>query len=201
MIARPNSQTTSSHPRLVTAKLTGGPIVSSTPVGWSRSPSVAPSPAPASNTPKSTSPLPTNPPGQSSITTTPQPHPGKLVQPQPRIAVVQLNSSNLKDTGSSKPVWGNIKPPAVASIRADIQPNDFPTAAEVANGISVASSYRSSNFFLTRTPVSSSMRKHIKSEDVKIPAKPPSKQLKSEEVDTFRGVHLDPNAHHWDEVC
>ena len=36
---------------------------------------------------------------------------------------------------------------------------------------------------------------------MKIPAKPPSKQLKSEEVDTFRGVHLDPNAHHWDEVC
>jgi hypothetical protein len=21
-----------------------------------------------------------------------------------------------------------------------------------------------------------------------------------EEADTFRGVHLDPNAHHWDEV-
>jgi len=147
MIARPASQTTSSHPRLVTAKLTGGPPVSSTPAGWSRSPSVAPSPVPTSNTPKSTSPLPTNPSGQSSITTIPQPHPGKLIQPQPRIAVVQLNSSNLKDTGSSKPVWGNIKPPAVAPIRADIQANDFPTAAEVANGISFAFSYKVSDFF------------------------------------------------------
>jgi len=155
---------------------------------------------PTSNTPKSTSPLPTNPASQSSITTTPQPHPGKLIQPQPRIAVVQLNSSNLKDTGSSKPVWGNIKPPAVAPIRADIQANDFPTAAEVANGISIAFLIQGLRIFLTRTLVSS-MRKHIKSEDVKIPAKPPSKQLKSEEVDTFRGVHLDPNAHHWDEVC
>lgn len=25
-------------------------------------------------------------------------------------------------------------------------------------------------------------------------------ELQAEE-DTFRGVHLDPNAHHWDEVC
>ena len=28
-----------------------------------------------------------------------------------------------------------------------------------------------------------------------------SKQARMEEADTFRGVHLDPNAHHWDEVC
>ncbi len=27
------------------------------------------------------------------------------------------------------------------------------------------------------------------------------KQARLEEADTFRGVHLDPNAHHWDEVC
>lgn len=27
------------------------------------------------------------------------------------------------------------------------------------------------------------------------------KQAISAEEDTFRGVHLDPNAHHWDEVC
>jgi hypothetical protein len=26
------------------------------------------------------------------------------------------------------------------------------------------------------------------------------KQARSVEADTFRGVHLDPNAHHWDEV-
>jgi serine/arginine repetitive matrix protein 2 len=26
------------------------------------------------------------------------------------------------------------------------------------------------------------------------------KQARMEEADTFRGVHLDPNAHHWDEV-
>jgi len=28
-----------------------------------------------------------------------------------------------------------------------------------------------------------------------------NKQARIEEADTFRGVHLDPNAHHWDEVC
>lgn len=27
------------------------------------------------------------------------------------------------------------------------------------------------------------------------------KQSLSETADAFRGVHLDPNAHHWDEVC
>lgn len=26
------------------------------------------------------------------------------------------------------------------------------------------------------------------------------KQARSVEADTFRGIHLDPNAHHWDEV-
>jgi len=26
------------------------------------------------------------------------------------------------------------------------------------------------------------------------------KQARMKEADTFRGVHLDPNAHHWDEV-
>jgi hypothetical protein len=28
-----------------------------------------------------------------------------------------------------------------------------------------------------------------------------NKQARIEEADTFRGVNLDPNAHHWDEVC
>lgn len=27
-----------------------------------------------------------------------------------------------------------------------------------------------------------------------------NKQARMVEADTFRGVHLDPNAHHWDEV-
>jgi hypothetical protein len=47
-------------------------------------------------------------------------------------------------------------------------------------------------------------RKQAKSDDAKSTPKstpkPPSKQLRSEEADTFRGVHLDPNAHHWDDV-
>lgn len=46
-----------------------------------------------------------------------------------------------------------------------------------------------------------SIRKQPKAEDVKVNPRPLSKQLNSEEADTFRGVHLDPNAHHWDEVC
>lgn len=27
-----------------------------------------------------------------------------------------------------------------------------------------------------------------------------NRQARMEEADTFRGVHLNPNAHHWDEV-
>lgn len=139
VVARPATQPTSSHPKLVTAKLTAGPAVSSTPAGWSRSPSVAPSPAPATNSPNSTSPLPSAPPTQAT-TTSQSPHISKLVQPQPRNTASQLHV--LKEAGTAKPVWGNVKPSFV-SQRPDVQSNDFPTAAEVANGTYYAFWWRS----------------------------------------------------------
>jgi len=47
--------------------------------------------------------------------------------------------------------------------------------------------------------VNTAPRKPTKSEETKV-SESASKQLRSDEADTFRGVHLDPNAHHWDEV-
>src|SRR6266542_4939316 len=194
MIARPTVQSASSHSKLVTTKLTTGPTVLSTPAGWSRSPSVAPSPTPAANSPSSTSPLPASPSTQPPSTSAPQlSHVGKVIHPQPRAATIQPIAS--KEVGSAKPVWGNIKQVAAVPIRPEIQ--DFPTAAEVANGIlSVPMTRALSDEYASVA----STRKQPKTEDVKVPPKPSSKQLKSEEADTFRGVHLDPNAHHWDDV-
>ncbi|KAJ2928740.1 hypothetical protein H1R20_g8177, partial [Candolleomyces eurysporus] len=84
----------------------------------------------------------------------------------------------MKETYSvGKPVWGNVKPPS-ASVRLEIPAEDFPTAAEVAQ---------------------ISSNKKAKSEESKSPVEA-AKQARSEEADAFRGVHLDPNAHHWDEM-
>ncbi|KAF9557882.1 hypothetical protein CPC08DRAFT_32029 [Agrocybe pediades] len=179
-VSRPSVQPTSSHSRLVTTKLTASPAVTSSTAGWSRPSSVAPSPA--TNSPISTSPLPTAAASQLSSTAAPQlPHAGKVILPQPRANMAQPNSSQ-RDAGSAKPVWGNVKPPIAATTRLDIEPSDFPTAAEVAN-------------------VASTARKHAKAlEEAKAQSGAASKQLRSEEADAFRGVHLDPNVHHWDEM-
>jgi hypothetical protein len=78
--------------------------------------------------------------------------------------------------------------------------NDFPTAAEVASGtscIQLRQTIPTHNFSVT-----TSVRK-AKLMDAKEAAETAAadKQARSVEADTFRGVHLDPNAHHWDEVC
>ncbi|KAF8807227.1 hypothetical protein BYT27DRAFT_6560143 [Phlegmacium glaucopus] len=180
-VARPAAQPASSHSRLVTTKLTANPAVSSAAAGWSRPSSVTPSPATATNSPSSTSPLPSTTPIQTSTTAAPQlPHVGKVIQPQPRTAVPQPNTQQ-KDSGSSKPVWRNVRPPNVPPIRSDAQTSDFPTAAEVANGSSTA-------------------RKPSKADDAKAILDTAARQLRAEEADAFRGLHLGPNIHHWDEM-
>jgi hypothetical protein len=95
-------------------------------------------------------------------------------------------------------VWGNVRsgvsPP---NTRAQ---DDFPTAAEVASGvfnIKYLSGYFDSSMFIVTTSV-----RKAKLMDAKEAAENAAadKQARSVEADTFRGVHLDPNAHHWDEV-
>lgn len=69
-----------------------------------------------------------------------------------------------------KPVWGN--PRAMQLQRSDLAPKDeFPTAAEVKSRLSEREAVLAAHA-----------------------------QARLEQADTFRGLHLDPNAHHWDEV-
>ncbi|EEB90922.1 hypothetical protein MPER_10808 [Moniliophthora perniciosa FA553] len=66
--------------------------------------------------------------------------------------------------------------PAAGTTRAPS--SDFPTAAEVAKG------------------ATGRVSKAAELKDME----EANKQARMEEADTFRGVHLDPNAHHWDEM-
>ncbi|KAL4069454.1 hypothetical protein J3A83DRAFT_3562185 [Scleroderma citrinum] len=167
---RPSTQPSASHSRLVTAKLTStAPLPATTGSTWSRPSSATPSVSSA--TPIPSSGQPSQPPGPAP--TAPQlPHIGKVIQPQPRHTPASAASLTKKDGSSAKPVWGASRPTAGVSFTDNA--NDFPTAAEVAQGL------------------------NAKSEDNKSEVSIPSKQ--SGEADAFRGVHLDPNAHHWDEM-
>lgn len=95
-----------------------------------------------------------------------------------------------KDT-SAKPAWGNAKPLPVTSDST--ARSDFPTAAEVAQGQLLTSCQvrRHKDAHLSSTG------RIIKPEEPK-PEDP--HRVPPQEADAFRGVHLDPNAHHWDEV-
>jgi hypothetical protein len=85
--------------------------------------------------------------------------------------------------------------------------SDFPTAAEGALAISVAQVYAAYHCL----PVAAAPRKlkptqadrNLASKEaaaLEMASAAANKQARMEEADTFRGVHLDPNAHHWDEV-
>ncbi|KAG6866820.1 hypothetical protein C0991_008756 [Blastosporella zonata] len=183
-LVRPQTQPTASHSRLVTAKLTStSPASSVSGAGWSRPSSAAPQNATGTHSPNNSSPpLPTTSLAiNSSATGAPQlPHAGKVIQPQPRTVSALPGLSQKDPTGPAKPVWGNMK--STTTPKAIDVRNDFPTAAEVAQ---VASSLRAAKLNDSKEAAESAAA---------------SKQARMEEADTFRGVHLDPNAHHWDEM-
>ncbi|KAG6832239.1 hypothetical protein H0H92_004204 [Tricholoma furcatifolium] len=174
------NSTATSSPISQPAIKAGVPAPSSTGAGWSRPSSAAPNNAPGAHSPHDSSPpLPA-----SSLATTaspsgaPQlPHAGKVIQPQPRTAT-SIGNLSQKDTLVSKPVWGNPKP-AATSRWTDVR-DDFPTAAEVAKA-----THRTAKLHDTRETT---------------PSIAPARQSRMEDADTFRGVHLDPKAHHWDEM-
>ncbi|KAI0768545.1 hypothetical protein BD413DRAFT_128083 [Trametes elegans] len=173
---KPVLQTSNSHPRLVTAKLTATPQPSTTTgPGWSRPSSAVPSAASPVGSSKA-SPAPIAPPGGTAV----PPPGGKVIQPQPRASSDAVPQR--RDT-STRPVWGNAKGSAVNSSSLDGAPSDFPTAAEVAQAGRAAKG--------TDKPVSS--------DAATVHKQTVMAELAAEE-DTFRGVHLDPNAHHWDEM-
>ncbi|KAI9445471.1 breast carcinoma amplified sequence 2-domain-containing protein [Lactarius indigo] len=168
------------HSRLITTKLTKLPSSStSTGTGWTRPSSTTPSlaPSPVSGGVPSAPPLAPAPVSHGP----PQlPHVGKVIQPQPRGAIpVPSTSKPEVSNGSSKPAWRNVKQGGNSSGAGPplgVQ-SEFPTAAEVAQGCLNGSQEKRQS---TQSPVT------------------PSPAIT--EADTFRGVHLDPNAHHWDEM-
>ncbi|KAJ3827387.1 hypothetical protein F5880DRAFT_1537760 [Lentinula raphanica] len=185
---RPSPSSSSPHPRLVTTKLTATAQLAPSPgPGWSRSSSVTP-PVSASiaSAPNGTSSLaPTSSQTTVSVPAAPQlPHAGKVIQPQPRSLgsgqTVHREGGHAVGPGQGKSAWGNVNPVgATSATRADARTqSDFPTAAEVAQSRSKSKSRK----------------------DAELEAEVANKQARMEEADTFRGVHLDPNAHHWDEM-
>ncbi|THH02478.1 hypothetical protein EW026_g368 [Hermanssonia centrifuga] len=155
-IQKPVLQTTPSHSRLVTAKLTADPQRSTTTgPGWSRPSSTSSSIA---QTP--------------SIATNPKPTP--VPPPVTGSVVPQLVPIGRKDS-TGKPAWTHSK--ASASLMGGSVQNDFPTAAEVAQ-------VRSAK---------------LQEKKEAAQAAAAQKEALAAEADAFRGVHLAPNAHHWDE--
>ncbi|KAI0823015.1 hypothetical protein BC628DRAFT_1385840 [Trametes gibbosa] len=158
---KPALQTSVSHPRLVTAKLTAASQPSTTTgPGWSRPssavPSAAPTPHPANSVKGSPAP-------SATLGGVPLPPPvGKVIQPQARSS---------QDAGSP-----------VNIVKLDMAQSDFPTAAEAAQGRAVKAA-----------------EKIVAQEAAAVHKQTIISELQAEE-DTFRGVHLDPNAHHWDEM-
>ncbi|KAJ4476710.1 hypothetical protein J3R30DRAFT_3373785 [Lentinula aciculospora] len=197
---RPTLQpsSSSSHPRLVTTKLTATAQLASSPgPGWSRPSSVTPPVATSSaSAPNGTSPLaPT--PSQAlasvSVPAAPQlPYAAKVIQPQPRslglAQTVHRDNNHSAAPSQGKPAWGNVNPAATAAAAASVTradprtQSDFPTAAEVAQ------------------VTGRSKSKQPKETETETETEVAHKQARMEEADTFRGVHLDPNAHHWDEM-
>jgi serine/arginine repetitive matrix protein 2 len=86
------------------------------------------------------------------------------------------------------------------SQRPEVRQNDFPTAAEVAQGMCTQTKGKDA---VSRCPPGTTSARVAKANDMMEAAviAAANKQARIEEADTFRGVHLDPNAHHWDEVC
>ncbi|KAI0757262.1 hypothetical protein C8Q80DRAFT_1281926 [Daedaleopsis nitida] len=165
-------QTTGAHSRLITAKLTATPQPSTT--GWSRPssavPSNVPTPLPMMSS-KSTS-------SATSSSMAPLPPPvGKVFQPQPRS---NQDVHLVRKDSATKPAWGNAKGGTFDSL--DRVHADFPTAAEVAQSRILKASEKAS-----LADAAIAHKQAVISE------------LMAEE-DTFRGVHLNPNAHHWDEM-
>ncbi|KAI0343950.1 hypothetical protein BDW22DRAFT_1355185 [Trametopsis cervina] len=167
---KPATQSTLSHSRLVTTKLTTEIQRSSTTgPGWSRPPSTS---SPTTATPSVPSPAPKVVSTPASNHAAPQlPVAGKVIQPQPRGAAEAVPL--LRKASSGKPAWSSTIPASVVQNTPETA-NEFPTAAEVAQGK------------LSEKPAVSQ-------------AAAEKKQSMAADADAFRGVHLGPNVHHWDE--
>ncbi|EGN91936.1 hypothetical protein SERLA73DRAFT_80019 [Serpula lacrymans var. lacrymans S7.3] len=163
-----------SHSRLVTAKLTSArsPQTSATAgVGWPKSSSVAsPSVSPMSTTNTPVHTVPVFPSVQQ------LPYIRNIPQPSPAALSMTAGGKGR----SSRVAWSNAQnSPNVSGVGGTTQ-IDFPTASEVAQGIPL--------------PLNSNISHEKDGESAS------HKKQRLQEADTFRGLHLNPNAHHWDEM-
>ncbi|KAF8334288.1 uncharacterized protein EI90DRAFT_2915832, partial [Cantharellus anzutake] len=160
------------HSKLVTAKLTSAGHSSQVATGWNKASGLA---APTPQFPNGGA---TSDPATTQIVTATSKN-GLL---PPGGTAISLPKSSKNGSGTSK-VWGNASQSTRTTMSTPAA-SDFPTAAE-------ASSNRKSKLA------------HQPSLAVQVTHTPPlasSIQQAEASADAFRGLHLDPNAHHWDEV-
>ncbi|KAJ7666445.1 hypothetical protein B0H17DRAFT_1089819 [Mycena rosella] len=171
-ISRPQAQPTASHSRLVTTKLTAAPQTLSPagPVNGSTAPATSASGDPATAS------------GASQ-------HAGSAIQSQPRPLPARGGGSResvQSGAGVGKPVWGKPQQQQRPDMTSQ---SDFPTAAEVAAAPRKSKPTQADRNLASKEAAALEMASAAA-----------NKQARMEEADTFRGVHLDPNAHHWDEM-
>ena len=121
---------------------------------------------------------------------------GKVIQPQPRS--VETAASLVRREASNKPAWRNPAATVTSASKLDSVQNEFPTAAEVAQGVLTAIE-KMSVFHYTCYPTLVDSAKLVEKKQA-AQAAAAQKQAMAAEADAFRGVHLGPNVHHWDEV-
>ncbi|KAJ7169544.1 hypothetical protein C8R46DRAFT_1089137 [Mycena filopes] len=180
-VSRPQTQSTTSHSRLVTTKLTVAPQSLSAPgAGWSRPSSATPPAAGAATNPNGPA-APTTADLPSTSSSGPQPtHAKPLIQPQPRPVL----------GGAAQESRCGVMHARNSSKRPDMtSQSDFPTAAEVAAAPRKVKPTQADRNLASKEAAA-----------LELASAAANKQARMEEADTFRGVHLDPNAHHWDEA-
>lgn len=130
---KPVLQTAPSHSKLVTTKLTADtPRSSTTGPGWSRPSSTSSSIAAAPAASAGAKPTPTATAATSHGIPLPAPV-GKVIQPQPRAAD---SPAVLRRDGINKPAWRSTPTTVAYAPNVDGVQDEFPTAAEVAQGSS-----------------------------------------------------------------
>lgn len=143
------------------------------------------------NGPSSASSTGWNTPRPNSATNTANPSPAQtpgITAPSSKQSVPLAANANLSSerpnsatrSGASGKPWGDMKK-VTTSVPVVNAVSDFPTAAEVARG------------------KTSQVVKPPKQVPPQLATDSPPKAILNESEDAFRGVHLDPKAHHWDE--
>ncbi|CAE7194099.1 unnamed protein product [Rhizoctonia solani] len=168
------------HPssRLITKKLTAAPAIAPPSGGWSLRPtpptSLSSSPAPGD---VSAATQPGKPPATAEANHSNRP---ALVTSASGLSVDARSSAKASREHSPAKVWATV-PTAVGDVKRNLQ--DFPTAAEAA-----ADSTENK-----RPGASTVQPPHPHGLDI-------APEADTDTRDSFRGIHLDPNAHHWDEM-